>query len=141
MFWTRMLTIRIPGRLVPWARVRASGKRRYTAPRVAGEKRRLASLAASALPVGWDPSGEMQLALWVCRRRKWTATPDADNLAKIVMDAWNGLVWLDDSQIVALHVYKLDSRDAGVSEGCVAMVSKPCKTRLVSRFRQLVSHE
>ena len=31
---------------------------------------------------------------------------DVDNLAKAVLDAANGILWLDDSQIVELHGYK-----------------------------------
>lgn len=36
-----------------------------------------------------------------------TFKPDADNIAKNVMDALNGVAWVDDSQIVALSVRKL----------------------------------
>lgn len=35
-----------------------------------------------------------------------TYRPDADNEAKLVMDALNGLVWTDDAQVVDLHVVK-----------------------------------
>ena len=35
-----------------------------------------------------------------------TFKPDADNEAKLVMDALNGLVWADDAQVVDLHVVK-----------------------------------
>lgn len=35
-----------------------------------------------------------------------TFKPDADNEAKLVMDALNGLVWADDAQVVDLHVRK-----------------------------------
>lgn len=39
--------------------------------------------------------------------RLWHAIrPDCDNLAKSVMDALNGLAWVDDSQIAWLHVEK-----------------------------------
>jgi Holliday junction resolvase RusA-like endonuclease len=34
-----------------------------------------------------------------------TGKPDADNIAKI-MDGLNGIVWVDDSQVVSLHVDK-----------------------------------
>lgn len=41
--------------------------------------------------------------------------PDADNVAKLVLDALNGLAWEDDTQVVALDVVKLprmrDARD------------------------------
>jgi Holliday junction resolvase RusA-like endonuclease len=34
------------------------------------------------------------------------ARPDVDNLCKGVFDALNGLIWVDDSQIVAIHAWK-----------------------------------
>lgn len=37
--------------------------------------------------------------------------PDADNLAKSVLDALNGVAWVDDSQIVRLKAEKKYSRD------------------------------
>jgi Holliday junction resolvase RusA-like endonuclease len=38
-----------------------------------------------------------------------TGTPDADNLAKFVCDALNGMFWYDDRCISELHVRKLYS--------------------------------
>lgn len=32
--------------------------------------------------------------------------PDADNVAKAVLDALNGVAWLDDCQVLDLHVVK-----------------------------------
>lgn len=37
---------------------------------------------------------------------KHTKKPDADNAAKSVLDAMNGICYVDDSQIVDLHVHK-----------------------------------
>ena len=34
------------------------------------------------------------------------ARPDVDNLCKGVFDALNGLIWVDDSQIVGIHAWK-----------------------------------
>ena len=34
------------------------------------------------------------------------AKPDCDNLAKAVLDALNGVLWQDDSQVVELSVSK-----------------------------------
>ena len=34
------------------------------------------------------------------------ARPDVDNLCKGVFDALNGLIWVDDSQIVCIHAWK-----------------------------------
>lgn len=35
-----------------------------------------------------------------------TFKPDADNIAKLVMDGMNGAVWGDDSQVAEVHVVK-----------------------------------
>lgn len=38
-----------------------------------------------------------------------TKAPDADNIAKIVLDSLNGVAYKDDSQVVTLHVEKFYS--------------------------------
>lgn len=50
-----------------------------------------------------------------------TSKPDADNLAKIVGDALNGVVWIDDAQIVDMSVRKYYSNAPRV-EICVDRV-------------------
>lgn len=37
-----------------------------------------------------------------------TSTPDADNIAKSVLDALNGAAWADDAQVDELHVCKCE---------------------------------
>lgn len=39
--------------------------------------------------------------------------PDIDNLAKSVLDALNGTIWKDDSQVVVLEVHKMYSKQPG----------------------------
>lgn len=52
----------------------------------------------------------------VRRLNGWhTQVPDADNVAKAVLDALNGIVLKDDSQVVGLNVSKRWWTDAGVS--------------------------
>lgn len=46
---------------------------------------------------------------------KPTKKPDWDNVAKSVADAINGIVYVDDCQIVNAHVTKVYSTSAGVS--------------------------
>lgn len=44
-----------------------------------------------------------------------TQKPDCDNLAKLVLDAMNGLIYEDDKQVFALRItkkYAVDPRDA-----------------------------
>lgn len=40
-----------------------------------------------------------------------TKKPDADNIAKIILDALNGLAYEDDTQVITLNVIKLYDRD------------------------------
>lgn len=69
----------------------------------------------------WDPASPLLLtikAVFPCpasqyrkttpvpRRRACGSRNDCDNLAKAVMDAGNGVLWLDDGQIAVLHVEK-----------------------------------
>jgi len=43
----------------------------------------------------------------------WHVTkPDADNIAKAVLDALNGVAWKDDAQVCAVHVVKRVRSDA-----------------------------
>ena len=43
-----------------------------------------------------------------------TTKPDADNVAKAIADACNGIVWVDDAQVVELRVSKRYSSAPGV---------------------------
>lgn len=43
-----------------------------------------------------------------------TTKPDADNVAKAIADACNGIVWVDDAQVVELSVSKRYGRAPGV---------------------------
>ena len=46
-----------------------------------------------------------------------TYRPDADNESKLVMDALNGLVWVDDAQVVDLHVGQAERMDISIAPG------------------------
>ena len=47
-------------------------------------------------------------------RSQWPVTrPDGENLSKGLLDSWNGVLWVDDSQVVDLVVRKVYARDAG----------------------------
>lgn len=49
-------------------------------------------------------------------RKRPTGKPDADNLAKLVLDALNGCAWLDDGQVVDLTISKRYAKP-GEAEG------------------------
>lgn len=41
------------------------------------------------------------------KHKTWhVVRPDADNLCKLVCDSLNGICWVDDSQVVDLHIQK-----------------------------------
>jgi Holliday junction resolvase RusA-like endonuclease len=40
--------------------------------------------------------------------------PDIDNIAKTYLDAMNGVIFVDDTQVIDLHVKKLYAAEAGV---------------------------
>lgn len=54
------------------------------------------------------PKVDKNLRLWTNNE---VAKPDLDNLAKFYLDAGNGILWEDDSQITALSVKKKYSND------------------------------
>jgi Holliday junction resolvase RusA-like endonuclease len=60
-------------------------------------------LAILPIPKSWPRKRQDDAAAGIVRP---TGKPDCDNLAKAVCDAANGLLWHDDSQIVALSVSK-----------------------------------
>lgn len=49
-----------------------------------------------------------------------TQKPDAENLAKAVLDALTGICWKDDSQVVDLHVRKAWTDEAPMTSIIVA---------------------
>jgi Holliday junction resolvase RusA-like endonuclease len=55
------------------------------------------------VPKSWSKAKQMDAILGAIRP---TTKPDGDNLAKAITDAGNRVVWVDDSQIVSLHVDK-----------------------------------
>jgi len=77
----------------------------------------------TALPVKVTVEARFQIAAsWSRKKRaaalggqiRPTSTPDADNLLKI-LDALNGIVWVDDRQIVEATVRKIYSEHPGLT--------------------------
>ena len=63
------------------------------------------------VPASWSKAKRARALAGV----EWhTSKPDADNVAKAVLDACNGVVFRDDSQIVILIATKAFSEDPGV---------------------------
>lgn len=103
----------IPGTPVPFARSGANGKVRFTPGKQRSAMVDIRLLAQRAM-AGRDPlSGPVSLQIvasyivpqsWSARKRAdayWkTSKPDGDNLQKLIKDACNRIVWLDDAQVV-----------------------------------------
>lgn len=67
--------------------------------------------ATMPIPASWT-KGRRQDALASVLRP--TGRPDADNISKLVLDACNGIVYADDSQIVDLTVTKFYGTVPGI---------------------------
>ena len=74
---------------------------------------------------------------WPKRRREaalagaepHTTRPDCDNVVKAALDAFNGIVWRDDSQVVRI----IASKHYGVTPGLVIAVNEIKTTPLLAR--------
>lgn len=53
-------------------------------------------------------------ASWPKKRWAWVQKQDADNIAKLVSDGCNGIIWGDDAQIVRLIVEKRHAAAPGI---------------------------
>lgn len=105
---SRTLHAVIPGPPASWQRATVVGGRTLTPKAMRSAKRHArAALASAALAGRWEPATEpVRLTLVFVRNRKPDAVPDGDNLAKMVMDSGNGILWDDDCRVVELHATK-----------------------------------
>ena len=53
------------------------------------------------------PKAKQKLSGFDCTKR-----PDVDNLGKAILDALNGVAWIDDSQVTRLYIGKCWGNDA-----------------------------
>lgn len=109
-----MLEVTVEGMPIPWARPRFNGGRAFTHPNQLKAKLRLKSLLKSQWPKGPVEGSAMLVELTFLYRARRKADlgspkvtrPDGDNLAKLVLDAANGILWTDDSQVTDLRICK-----------------------------------
>lgn len=109
-----------------WQRARSRGSQRYTPKPVREAKDAIALQAKSQMPteVLYHPLKVSMVFRYATKAKKqgWRqGVPDLDNLAKLVMDALNRIVWWDDAQIVQLSLAKI----YGSPEGCSVVVEQP----------------
>ncbi|WP_240674247.1 RusA family crossover junction endodeoxyribonuclease [Crenobacter cavernae] len=126
----------VPGVPVGKARPRfarvGAGVRSYTPAKTANYEQVVAMMARAAMRSREPLQGALQATLtvglpipasWSQKKRNaaamgevWpTVKPDSDNVAKGILDACNGIVFKDDSQVVRLVVVKQYAIEPGVS--------------------------
>ena len=92
----------------------------YTDSKTAAYEIAVKMITKTQLPRGFKPFDgaiKVSISIEIARpksvtREYPTVKPDLDNYAKALLDALNGLVWLDDAQICSLEVtksYNIDS--------------------------------
>ncbi|MES2346710.1 MAG: RusA family crossover junction endodeoxyribonuclease [Pseudomonadota bacterium] len=70
------------------------------------------------IPVSWSKKKQVAASAGKVRATK---KPDIDNVVKSILDASNGIVWIDDAQVVVLTVRKLYHADPCVMIGVRAV--------------------
>jgi len=100
----------VPGEPVSKGRPRlAKGGHSYTPPRTREAEKRVSD--AYRLHIGPTPTGQQMVhgrlaveIVFVCKNRR---KRDVDNMAKLVLDALNGVAYVDDDQIDHLFVQRV----------------------------------
>ena len=119
----------VPGEPRGWARARTQGARFFTDTKTRSEKQAVAAWAIEAgariidgpvdvrltayLRIPKSASKKLRAAMLANIQRP-TKKPDNDNLAKLALDALNGVCWHDDVQVVDLTVRKFWSDEPGL---------------------------
>lgn len=100
----------VPGDAIPKQSFRYSRTGGYTDPRVKSWQSIIGYYAelANVQPLSGNVKVMLVFLLKDRRRR------DLDNLSKAVLDALNGIAYLDDKQVTDLHIVKSLSKEPGV---------------------------
>lgn len=122
-----VIQVALAGAPVPKGRPRVTrgGRHTYTPERTARAERDLRVLIGERYPgLSLDPLG--RFGVWL---GFWTTNghSDVDNLSKLILDACNGLIWLDDSQVdyLSARVYRLP-RQRARDRGTTVLVRRGC---------------
>lgn len=111
------LSFTVPGPPVPKHRARVVrdmwGKARGITPaKTKGYEQNVAmrALVARSHVKGWSLDGHFRVDLEV---RRLGTQGDLDNIIKSALDACNGIVWIDDVQVVEIHAKRVPVGDVG----------------------------
>jgi Holliday junction resolvase RusA-like endonuclease len=128
----------VPGPVVPWQRAASVGARRFTPAKQRAYQATVRYHALAARPRGpWLPSKASRYRVDVEAFLPDERRRDLDNIAKTLLDALNGVLYLDDSQVTVLMVATHVDRDRPRVEVRVVElerveVPKPKRTRKVA---------
>lgn len=126
----------VPGIPTAWARAGAKGAVRFTPAKQRNFMAAVKTICAAAMRGAPPLSGPIEMSVKAAypwpksmtpKKRalsgaSWkTSRPDADNCAKIVADAINGIAFQDDAQITSLHVWKVMDDRPGLSVRIVGL--------------------
>lgn len=113
-------TFDIPGDPVAFARARSNGSLRFTPPKQRSAMHTIRDAAIRAkgdLQIWFNhiPLAMTVMASWKypsswpkskCIPQYRTGRPDADNIGKLIADALNGIIYVDDAQLAVVTVSK-----------------------------------
>jgi Holliday junction resolvase RusA-like endonuclease len=127
---TFQVTYSVEGDPVGKQRPRFSRGRTYTPKKTVDYESLIASKASQAMGSSEPLQTPVAIFIWIShaipasysKKRKeaclngldWPKKPDLDNVAKVFLDAMNGIVYKDDVQVVKLRVSKRYDTDSGV---------------------------
>jgi len=97
----------VPGEPIPKGRPRVTNGKAYTPKRTVDAEERVLAAYLERYPGQRTPNIFTDYELHATFFRKSRRRTDVDNLAKLVMDALNGIIWTDDDQVVKLVAEKV----------------------------------
>ncbi len=110
-----MIELTIPGEPMTWKRAGSRGAHRFTLTDMQTRKDEIAMIGRLACktmyPADTPLVVSIQAAMKAPQRLNLAKTPrpmksDTDNIAKLILDALEGVVYENDKQVVDLHVSK-----------------------------------
>jgi Holliday junction resolvase RusA-like endonuclease len=126
----------IPGKPVSWKRGNIVKGRIVTDKAMRAAKTKVRFCAVSAMARQSPLEGPLELRCDFYNRRKRTAVPDVDNLLKLIADALNGVVYIDDAQCVLKVGAKHDTREVGGTPRTVVTITRaPAAVRNIPKAR------
>jgi len=122
-----VITIEIPGRPPTYRRARSNGARRFHDKATTLDRARIAAQAVGTVDCPNGPAGPISVeivAIWPAPKSTpkrllpvWSwrpMDPDADNVAKAILDGLQACGWLsDDNRVASISVRKMTSSTHG----------------------------